>query len=39
VRLEPGQLIEAARAAGREPAQRDTLYGVLERYPVDAVAA
>ena len=39
VRLEPAQLIEAARAAGREPAQRNTLYEVLERYPVTAVAA
>ncbi len=32
VRLEPGQLIEAARAAGREPAQRTTLYEVVETY-------
>ncbi|HEV2790577.1 MAG TPA: CofH family radical SAM protein, partial [Solirubrobacterales bacterium] len=32
VRLEPEQLIEAARAAGREPAQRTTLYEVLETY-------
>ncbi|HZO06503.1 MAG TPA: 5-amino-6-(D-ribitylamino)uracil--L-tyrosine 4-hydroxyphenyl transferase CofH [Solirubrobacterales bacterium] len=39
VRLEPEQLIEAARAAGREPAQRSTLYEVLERYPAPAVAA
>lgn len=39
VRLEPAQLIEAARAAGREPAQRDTLYRVLERYTDAAVAA
>jgi FO synthase len=39
VRLEPSQLIEAARAAGREPAQRTTLYEVIERYPVAAVAA
>ncbi len=39
VRLEPEQLIEAARAAGREPAQRTTLYEVLERYPAGAVAA
>ncbi|UJA19763.1 5-amino-6-(D-ribitylamino)uracil--L-tyrosine 4-hydroxyphenyl transferase CofH [Thermoleophilia bacterium SCSIO 60948] len=29
VRLEPEQLIEAARAAGRVPAQRTTLYEVL----------
>jgi FO synthase len=33
VRLEPEQLIEAARAAGREPAQRSTLYEILETYP------
>ena len=39
VRLEPAQLIAAARAAGREPAQRSTLYEVIERYPLDAVAA
>jgi FO synthase len=32
VRLEPEQLIEAARRAGRQPAQRDTLYRVLETY-------
>ncbi|HEX4668761.1 MAG TPA: 5-amino-6-(D-ribitylamino)uracil--L-tyrosine 4-hydroxyphenyl transferase CofH [Solirubrobacterales bacterium] len=32
VRLEPEQLIEAARAAGREPAQRSTLYEILETY-------
>jgi FO synthase len=32
VRLEPGQLIEAARAAGRVPAQRTTLYEVVETY-------
>jgi FO synthase len=32
VRLEPEQLIEAARAAGREPAQRTTLYEILESY-------
>jgi FO synthase len=34
VRLEPEQLIEAARAAGREPAQRTTLYDVIETYGV-----
>jgi len=33
VRLEPGQLIAAARAAGRTPAQRTTLYEIVERYP------
>jgi FO synthase len=32
VRLEPEQLIEAARAAGRAPAQRSTLYEILETY-------
>ena len=32
VRLEPKQLIGAARAAGREPAQRTTLYEVVETY-------
>jgi FO synthase len=43
VRLEPGQLIAAARAAGREPAQRTTLYEVVETYaddgPREAAAA
>jgi FO synthase len=32
VRLEPRQLIEAARAAGRTPAQRTTLYDIVEVY-------
>ncbi len=32
VRLEPEQLIEAARRAGRKPAQRSTLYEILETY-------
>jgi FO synthase len=32
VRLDPEQLIAAARAAGREPAQRTTLYDVVETY-------
>jgi FO synthase len=32
VRLEPEQLIGAARAAGREPAQRTTLYEIVESY-------
>ncbi len=32
VRLEPAQLVEAARAAGREPAQRTTLYEIVESY-------
>jgi FO synthase len=32
VRLDPEQLIGAARAGGREPAQRTTLYEILETY-------
>jgi FO synthase len=32
VRLEPEQLIAAARRAGRRPAQRTTLYEIIERY-------
>ena len=32
VRLDPDQLIDAARAAGRTPAQRSTLYEILETY-------
>jgi FO synthase len=32
VRLEPEQLIDAARRAGRTPAQRTTLYDVVETY-------
>ena len=32
VRLEPEQLIEAARRAGRTPAQRTTLYDIVETY-------
>jgi len=35
VRLEPEQLIGAARAAGREPAQRTTLYEIIESYASD----
>jgi FO synthase len=31
-RLEPDQLIEAARRAGRKPAQRTTLYEIVETY-------
>src|SRR4029453_8019225 len=30
VKLDPSELIGAARAAGRQPAQRDTLYNILE---------
>jgi FO synthase len=32
VRLDPPQLIEAARKGGREPAQRTTLYEIVETY-------
>jgi FO synthase len=32
VRLEPEDLIEAARRGGREPAQRTTLYEIVETY-------
>ncbi len=32
VRLDPEQLIGAARAAGRSPAQRSTLYDLIETY-------
>ena len=39
VRLEPEQLIGAARAAGREPAQRTTLYEIVETYAPEAAAA
>ncbi|HET7121258.1 MAG TPA: 5-amino-6-(D-ribitylamino)uracil--L-tyrosine 4-hydroxyphenyl transferase CofH [Solirubrobacterales bacterium] len=35
VRLEPAELIEAARAAGRVPAQRTTLYEIVETYASD----
>ncbi|MGN6662584.1 MAG: 5-amino-6-(D-ribitylamino)uracil--L-tyrosine 4-hydroxyphenyl transferase CofH [Solirubrobacterales bacterium] len=35
VRLEPAQLIAAARAAGRKPAQRTTLYEIIEAYASD----
>jgi FO synthase len=39
VRLETEELIEAARAAGREPAQRTTLYEVIETYETAPAAA
>ncbi|HET7507043.1 MAG TPA: 5-amino-6-(D-ribitylamino)uracil--L-tyrosine 4-hydroxyphenyl transferase CofH, partial [Solirubrobacterales bacterium] len=39
VRLEAEQLIEAARAAGREPAQRTTLYEIIETYESAPAAA
>ncbi len=32
VKLEPEDLIAAARAAGRTPAQRTTLYEIVETY-------
>jgi 2-iminoacetate synthase ThiH len=32
VKLEPDQLISAARRAGRLPAQRTTLYEIVETY-------
>ncbi|MGZ5320176.1 MAG: 5-amino-6-(D-ribitylamino)uracil--L-tyrosine 4-hydroxyphenyl transferase CofH [Solirubrobacterales bacterium] len=38
VRLEPEQLIEAARRAGRTPAQRTTLYDLIETYPAEPLA-
>jgi FO synthase len=38
VRLEPEQLIGAARAAGRVPAQRTTLYELVETYEAEAAA-
>ena len=34
VKLEPADLIGAAHAAGRPAAERDTLYGIRERYPL-----
>jgi FO synthase len=39
VRLEPEQLIGAARAAGRRPAQRTTLYEIIETYASDGPRA
>jgi FO synthase len=38
VRLEPEQLIDAARRAGRTPAQRTTTYEVVETYPAEPLA-
>ncbi len=37
-RLEPDDLIGAARAAGRTPAQRTTLYEIIETYPAEPAA-
>jgi FO synthase len=39
VRLEAEELIAAARAAGREPAQRTTLYEIIETYDSAPAAA
>ena len=39
VRLEPAQLIAAAQAAGRKPAQRTTLYEIIETYASDGSRA
>ena len=39
VRLDPPQLIEAARRGGRRPAQRDTLYNIVETVLSDACGA
>ncbi|HVW45717.1 MAG TPA: 5-amino-6-(D-ribitylamino)uracil--L-tyrosine 4-hydroxyphenyl transferase CofH [Solirubrobacterales bacterium] len=39
VRLDPEDLIAAARAAGRIPAQRNTLYETLETYAAGAAAS
>jgi FO synthase len=39
VRLEPEQLIDAARAAGRVPAQRTTLYEIVETYEPEGAPA
>ncbi len=37
-RLDPDDLIGAARAAGRTPAQRTTLYEIIETYPPEPAA-
>jgi FO synthase len=37
-RLDPEDLIGAARAAGRMPAQRTTLYEIIETYPAEPAA-
>jgi len=37
-RLDPEDLIGAALAAGRTPAQRTTLYEIIETYPAESVA-
>jgi FO synthase len=38
VKLEPGDLIEAAHAAGRPAAERDTLYGIRRHHPLPVAA-
>ena len=38
VRLEPGDLVGAAHAAGRPAAERDTLYGIRRRYDLPLAA-
>jgi FO synthase len=38
VRLEPGDLIGAAHAAGRPAAERDTLYGIRRRFELPVAA-
>jgi FO synthase len=38
VRLEPGELIAAAHAAGRPAAERDTLYGIRQRFELPVAA-
>jgi len=37
-RLDPSDLIGAARAAGRTPAQRTTLYEIIETFPAEALS-
>jgi FO synthase len=39
VRLDPPELIAAAHRAGRPAAERTTLYGIRERFPLTAAAA
>jgi FO synthase len=38
VKLEPSDLVEAAHRAGRPAAERTTLYGIRQRYPLQAEA-
>jgi FO synthase len=39
VRLDPPELVAAAHRAGRPAAERTTLYGIRERFPLTAAAA